>query len=128
MKDICDGRNEFIQTLKMDNSIYNVPKFNWSRTKFSENRQKKLDYISLFPEKVYPRPEELCKIYAKKKLTVPGPEVYDMTKNWSKKSPHDYENQKGKTYRSDRITNTANIIKKAKRDKYPGPNFYKPKT
>jgi len=48
-----------------------------------------------------------------------------MTKNWSKKSPHDYENQKGKTYRSDRITDTAKIMKKARRDKYPAPNLYK---
>ena len=91
VKEICNGKDDFIKSLKMDDAFYKVPKFSWSRTKFSESRTKKLDYITLFPEKVNPPPEQLVKIYAKRKHDVPGPEYYDMTKNWSKKSPHDYE-------------------------------------
>ena len=91
VKDLFNGKDTFIKTLKMDDSFYKVPIYSWSKTKFSDHRSKKLDYINLFPEKLHPKPEELTKIYARKKLFVPGPEVYDMTKNWSKKSPHDYE-------------------------------------
>ena len=110
----------------MENSDYVVPLHSWSKPKFSESREKKLDYISVFAEKVSVEPGKLTKIFAKKKHTVPGPEVYDMTINWSKPSTNDFDNQKGKQYRNDRITSTEALIRAVKREKLPPPNLYKP--
>ena len=81
----------------------------------------------LFPEKVHPRPEELTKIYAKKKHDTPGPERYDMIRNWVKKTGHDYEQQKGKQYRRDKELEIAEHIRKTKKAKLPAPNAYKPR-
>jgi len=49
-----------------------------------------------------------------------------MTVNWSKPSVKDFENQKGKQYRNDRITSTEALIRSVKREKLPPPNLYKP--
>ena len=111
----------------MDDSTYSVPQYSWKKPKFCESRQKKLDYICLFAEKVDPTSEELTKIHHKKKHEVPGPEAYDMVKNWSKKSIYDYEQQRGRQYRSDRVTSTQALIKSVKAAKLPAPNAYKPK-
>jgi hypothetical protein len=47
----------------MDNDTYIVPKFSWKQPKFSETRDKKLDYITLFAEKPNPDIGELTKIH-----------------------------------------------------------------
>ena len=79
--------------LKMDDEAYVVPKYSWKKNQFlGESREKKLDYICLFPEKVHPRDGELTKIHAKRKNNTPGPTAYETTRNWAKKSHHDYEN------------------------------------
>ena len=76
----------------MDDATYTVPKHDWRKTKFlGAKMEKKLDYISLFPDRLFPRHDQLTKIFAKKKNTVPGPEHYDTTRNWVKKSGKDYE-------------------------------------
>ena len=98
VKDICNNKENFIKSLKMDDSTYVIPTFSWKKTKFSEVKSKKLDYINLFPEKVHVPQEKLVKIYAKRKHDVPGPEVYDMMTNWSKKGGMGYDGNKGKQY------------------------------
>ena len=112
----------------MDDQAYKIPVYDWKKTKFlGIKNSKKLDYIMLFPEKVHPRPEELTKIYAKKKHDTPGPERYDMIRNWVKKTGHDYEQQKGKQYRRDKELEIAEHIRKTKKAKLPAPNAYKPR-
>ena len=128
--DLCTGgrQDKLLSShpqLVMYDSDYQVPTYNWNRNKFSEVRQSKLDYISCFVEKTHPPPEQLCKIFTKKHHDIPGPTAYDMTSNWSKKSAHDYINQKGKQYHYDRIIHTAEIMQKAKKAKLPAPNAYK---
>ena len=81
----------------------------------------------LFPEKQYPKPEELNKIWAKKKIDTPGPERYEMVKNWVKKTGHDYDQQRGKQYREDRELEVAEHMRKTKKAKFPAPNSYKPR-
>ena len=98
----------------MDDSFYNVPTYSWKKPKFSESRVKKLDYLHVFYEKDHFEPKDLEKVFLKKKHTVPGPTQYETCSNWAKKSPHDYEQQRGKQYRHDRITETAALIKTAK--------------
>ena len=91
VKELCKD-NDLFKKLQMDDSTYTVPKYDWNRTKFlGEVRDKKLNYIMLFPEKLHPRQDQLVKIFAKKKHDTPGPERYDMTLNWSKRSGKDYE-------------------------------------
>ena len=109
--------------------MYKIPIYDWKKTKFlGVKLQKKLDYISLFPEKQFPnQPEELVKIYEKKKIDTPGPETYDMVRNWAKKGHHDYEQQRGRQYREDRETEVAQHMRKTKRAKLPAPNAYKPR-
>ena len=68
---------------------------------------------------------ELTKIHLKKKHEVPGPEHYDMRKNWVKKSPYDYEQNRGKQYRRDRITDVAELVKSVKKARSPAANHYK---
>ena len=50
-----------------------------------------------------------------------------MTRDWIKQSTFSYELNKGKQYRSDRITSTDEYILEAKRKAYPGPDAYAPK-
>ena len=110
----------------MNDSDYTVPIYSWSRNKFSEVRQDKLDYVSCFVEKTHPPPEKLCKIFTKKKKDVvgfPGPTSYETATSWSKKSGPD--RHKGKYYHNDRIIHTAEIMKAAKKEKLPAPNAYK---
>lgn len=73
VKDLCNGKDNFIKTLKMDDSSYKVPVYSWSKTKFSDHRSKKLDYINLFPEKLHPKPEELTKITQEKSYSCLAP-------------------------------------------------------
>jgi len=127
VKEICDGKGDVIKQLYMDDSNYVIPKFSWSRTKFNEIREKKLDYITLFPEKLHVDPSKLIKIYAKKKHDTPGPTEYDMTKSWVKKGGQGYDPNNGKHYHDDRITEVAALIKQVKRERLPAPNAYKPK-
>jgi len=47
----------------LENSDYVVPLHSWSKPKFSESREKKLDYISVFAEKVIVEPGKLTKIF-----------------------------------------------------------------
>ena len=97
-----------LSQVKLDDNAYRIPVYDWKKPKYlGVKMQKKLDYICLFPEKVHPKPEELVKIHAKKKIDTPGPETYDMVRNWAKKGFHDYEQQKGKQYREDRETEVA---------------------
>ena len=58
---------------------------------------------------------------------MPGPNHYEMTKDWGKRSPFAFENQKGKIFRYDRMTETANLIRLAKLNKFPAPTSYTPK-
>ena len=79
--------------LKLDDEAYVIPKYCWKKPKFlGESREAKLDYISLFPEKTHPNEGELTKIHAKRKNATPGPNHYELTRDWGKKSAHDYEN------------------------------------
>ena len=50
-----------------------------------------------------------------------------MVKDWGKRSPFAFENQKGKIFRYDRMTETANLIRLAKLNKFPAPTSYTPK-
>lgn len=80
-----------------------MPQYSWNKIKYlGDTRSAKLDYVCLFPEKMNPREGELTKIHARRKNNLPGPCHYELTRNWAKKSMHDYENQKGKQYRHDR--------------------------
>ena len=103
MADLCSGNrpDNILRTshpqLKMNDEDYTVPIYSWSRNKFSEVRQDKLDYVSCFVEKTHPPPEKLNKIFTKKKKDVvgfPGPTSYETATSWSKKSGPD--GQKGK--------------------------------
>ena len=111
--------------LKLDPELYIAPKYSWKKPKFSETRSKKLDYICLFAEKIYPKLGELTKIHYKRKHEFPGPEYYDMTRDWTKNGPFDF--QKGKHYKHERVTEVMEHIKRVKREKSPAPNLYKPK-
>ena len=98
VKELCsqnkeNNENTLLSQVKPDDKVYKIPIYDWKKTKFlGVKLQKKLDYISLFPEKQFPnQPEELVKIYEKKKIETPGPETYDMVRNWAKKGHHDYE-------------------------------------
>ena len=78
--------------LKLDDEAYVIPKYCWKKPKFlGDSRQAKLDYINLFPEKTHPNEGELTKIHAKRKNTTPGPNYYETTHDWAKKSPHMHE-------------------------------------
>lgn len=123
VRELCSGQDSALNQI---NEAYVAPKFSWSKPKFSESRVKKLDYIAVFAEKTIVEPGKLVKIFAKRKHTVPGPEHYDMIKDWSKKPAMDYERQRGKQYHRDRITDTEAIIKHVKREALPAPNKYKP--
>ena len=114
--------------LQLDDASYVVPTFDWKKTKYADTRTKKLDYVKTFTDKG-PINEytTLRKVFEQKKNTEPGPNQYELTKDWGKKSPYDYENQKGKIFRYDRMTNTANIMRLAKIAKFPGPTSYTPK-
>lgn len=119
---------QMTQPLVLDDKVYRVPQYDWKKTKFlGQKWSKKLDYIYLFPEKYHTRPEELVKIHAKRKLTTPGPEHYDMIKNWSRRGGLDYNPQKGRQYRRDRETDVARHIRLTKKEKSPAPNHYKPR-
>lgn len=48
-----------------------------------------------------------------------------MRKNWVKKSPYDYEQNRGKQYRRDRITDVAELVKSVKKARSPAANHYK---
>ena len=85
------AQRELRKNLKMDDQAYVVPTFSWKKPKYHEARDKKLDYIMVFSDKKSESSENLKKVFLKKKHVVPGPEVYDMVKNWVKKSPYDYE-------------------------------------
>ena len=113
----------------MDDATYKLPKYDWRpSSKFLGNvNSAKLDYIQLFADRLNPRHDQLTKIYAKRKHNVPGPQAYDTTRNWAKKPRHDYEQQKGRQYREDRITEVTEHIKKVKREKSPAPGTYNPK-
>ena len=50
-----------------------------------------------------------------------------MRRNWVKKSPYDYEQNRGKQYRNDRVTEVAEHIATVKKARSPAPNAYKPK-
>ena len=127
VKEICDGHGDVIKQLHMDDSNYVIPTFSWRRTKFNEIKSKKLDYITLFPEKLHVEPGQLIKIYAKKKHDTPGPTEYDMTRNWTSKSGQGYDANNGKHMIVDRVTEVAALIKSVKRERLPAPNAYKPK-
>ena len=95
----------------------------WSQPKGYTSKEKKLDYISLFGEDSKPD-QNLVKIYAKKKHDVPGPQAYKVTPKWI------YDGsaaRKCKFLPTDRVTDTEEIIRAAKRAKTPGPNHYKAK-
>ena len=95
----------------------------WSQPKGYTSKEKKLDYISLFGEDSKPD-QNLVKIYAKKKHDVPGPQAYKVTPKWI------YDGsaaRKCKFLPTDRVTDTEEIIRNAKRAKTPGPNHYKAK-
>lgn len=111
----------------MDDQVYVVPTFSWTKPKYSEAREAKLDYICTFTDDPNASTEKLQKVFLKKKHEVPGPEVYDMVKNWVKKSSLDFEKQRGRQYHNDRVTETAQLIKDVKTAKEPAPNHYKPK-
>ena len=51
------------RTFNLENSDYIVPVHSYSKPKFSESREKKLDYISVFAEKVIVEPGKLTKIF-----------------------------------------------------------------
>ena len=88
-----NNENSTLMTqVKPDDNAYRIPVYDWKKTKFlGVKMQKKLDYISLFPDKQFPnQPEELVKIYEKKKIDTPGPETYELVRNWAKKGNHDY--------------------------------------
>ena len=128
VRDLCRGGSGMSQ-LNMDDKAYQVPSFDWVKPKFSENREKRLDYIKVFTEKPYhAEPEELLKMHCKKKHFVPGPTAYELTKDWGYKSGKDYEQQRGRHYHHDRETGTAKIIRHVRRDKLPAPNSYHPKS
>ena len=64
----------------------------------------------------------LIKIHPKRKIDVPGPQAYDMTPKWV------YDGAKQRRCKflpTDRVTDTEQIIRDAKRAKTPGPNHYK---
>ena len=105
-----------------------MPTFSWKKPKFTDYRARRLDYIMVFAEKPVVKPEKLLKMHPKKKHSVPGPTAYELTKDWAHRSGKDYEQQRGKTYRHDRETDTAKIVRHTKRDKLPAPNHYKPKS
>ena len=91
----------------MDDQTYCVPTFSWKKPKYTDYRERRLDYIMVFAEKPVVKPRELIKIHQKKKHSVPGPTAYELTKDWAFKSGKDYEQQRGKQYRQDRETETA---------------------
>ena len=76
----------------MDNSYYSIPTYDWKKTKFlGAKMEKKLDYIFLFPDKQFPRHDQLTKVFSKTKIDTPGPERYETTRNWVKNFGKDYD-------------------------------------
>jgi len=68
-----------------------VPTFNWKKPKFTDYREKRLDYILIFAEKPVVEPKNLLKLHPKKKHLVPAPNSYELTRDWAFKSGKDYE-------------------------------------
>ena len=128
VRELCNGNDDLIKHLQLDDASYVVPTFNWKKTKYADTRTKKLDYIKTFTDKgAINEYTQLRKVFEQKKITQPGPNHYELTKDWGKKSPYDFENQKGKIFRYDSMTNTANIMRLAKIAKFPAPTDYTPK-
>ena len=128
VRELCRGGTG-LGHFNLDDKHYTVPTFDWNKPKYSESREKRLDYIHTFTEKPYvEEPQELVKLHCKKRHGVPGPTAYELTKDWAYKSGKDYEQQRGRQYHHDRETNTATIIRHTKRDRYPAPPTYKPKS
>ena len=129
VRELCANGTQLSHPLVMDDQTYTVPTFSWKKPKFTDYRERRLDYLLVFAEKDPVKvPEKLLKMHPKKKHSVPGPTAYELTKDWAHRSGKDYEQQRGKTYRQDRETDTAKIIRHTKRDKLPAPNQYKPKS
>ena len=60
--------------MDLPNESYCIPKYSWRNPKFNCNNEKKLDYVSLFSERVKPD-LNLIKIHPRRKtdVTAPGP-------------------------------------------------------
>ena len=127
VRELCNGNDDLIRKLQLDDAVYVVPTYNWKKTKYADTRTRKLDYVKTFTDKGnIDEYTMLRKVFEEKKNLTPAPSAYAMTKDWGAKSPFDFENQKGKIFRYDRMTNTAKIMDAAKKAKFPAPTHYKP--
>lgn len=129
VKDLFDRRgtktHKYMSKVPLEDATYVVPSYSWTRPKYHENREKRLGYLYVFFDPKDATPEQLNKVFPKRKLGVPGPTAYDLVRNWKKAGESDAEKQKGKQYRHDRETFTAEIVRTTKRARTPAPNSYK---